>query len=98
MSIVCIAIGDAVMGCRTLGPHGEVIKETKAHWDHNPEGGSVAIWTTNGETDEPEAPADLYGDWDAAHYLTRVLELRHPRRRINVPDLKSMILAADKDG
>ncbi len=56
MSIVCIAIGDAVMGCRTHGPDGEVIKETKAHWDHNPEGGAVAIWTTDGETDESEAP------------------------------------------
>lgn len=98
MSVVCIGIGDAVMGCRTLGPNGEVIKETKAHWDHNPEGGAVAIWTTDGETDEPEASLEVYGDWDAAHYLARVLELLHPRRQINVPDLKGMILAADRDG
>ena len=98
MSIVCIGIGDATMGCRTLGPNGEVVSETKAHWESNQQGGSVAVWTASEKTDEPEGPVELYGDWDAAHYLPRVLELLHPRRRINVPDLKSMILAADKEG
>lgn len=98
MSIVCIGIGDATMGRRTLGPNGEVVSETKAHWESNPQGGSVAVWTASEKTDEPEGPVELYGDWDAAHYLPRVLELLHPHRQLNVPDLKSMILAAEKDG
>ena len=81
MSVICIGIGDAMMGCRTLGPNGEVIRETKAHWELNPEGGAVAIWTASEKTDEPEGSVELYGDWD-----------------VNVPDLKGMILAANKDG
>ena len=47
MSIVCIGIGDATMGRRTLGPNGEVVSETKAHWESNPQGGSVAVWTAS---------------------------------------------------
>lgn len=98
MSIVCIGIGDAVMGCRTLGQNGEVLSETKGHWSSNPEGGTVAIWEMDAETQKSDGPAEVYGDWDAARYLSRVLELLQPRRRTNVPDLKAMVLAALKDG
>lgn len=98
MSIICIGMGDTHLGRRTIGPDGKVISETKAHWESNPDGGSVAIWTMDAETRESEGPAGVYGDWDATHYLAKVLELLHPHRQINVPDLKAMILAAEKDG
>lgn len=44
------------------------------------------------------APAEVYGDWDAAAYLRRVVELIHPNRQINIPDLEAMIRAATKAG
>ena len=42
--------------------------------------------------------AEVYGDWDAAAYLRRVVELIHPNRQINIPNLEAMIRAAAKDG
>lgn len=36
--------------------------------------------------------------WDAAAYLCRVVELIHPNRQINIPNLEAMIRAAAKDG
>lgn len=41
---------------------------------------------------------EVYGDWDAAAYLRRVVELIHPNRQINIPNLEAMIRAAAKDG
>lgn len=61
-------------------------------------GGSVAIWPMDPEKMEPSGPAEVYGDWDAAAYLCRVVELIHPNRKINIPDLEAMIRAAAKDG
>ena len=64
----------------------------------DPDGGSVAIWPMDPEKMEPSGPAEVYGDWDAAAYLRRVVELIHPNRQINIPDLEAMIRAAAKDG
>lgn len=61
-------------------------------------GGSVAIWPLNPETMEQDGPAEVFGDWQAAEYLARVLEMIHPSRQINVPDLGAMIRQATKDG
>lgn len=64
----------------------------------DPDGGSVAIWPMDPEKMEPSGPAEVYGDWDAAAYLCRVVELIHPNRQINIPNLEAMIRAAAKDG
>ena len=61
-------------------------------------GGSVAIWPMDPEKMEPSGQAEVYGDWDAAAYLCRVVELIHPNRQINIPNLEAMIRAAAKDG
>ena len=63
-----------------------------------PTGGSVAIWPMDPEKMEPSGPAEVYGDWDAAAYLRRVVELIHPNRQINIPDLEAMIRAAERPG
>ena len=59
----------------------------------------MAMGLLDPETMEPkEDSVEFFGDWDAAHYLARVLELLHPNRQINVPDLPAMVRAACKDG
>lgn len=98
MAIICIGVGDAHMGRRSLDRDGNVISATPARWEPNPEGGAVAMWPVNPETMKPDGAAELFGDWDAAHYLARVLELIHPNRQINVPDLATMIRVAHKTG
>lgn len=96
--IICIGVGDAHLGRTTLDRDGNVISSTPARWEPNPEGGAVAMWSVNPETMEPDGAAELFGDWDAARYLARVLELIQPNRQINIPDLEAMIRAAAKSG
>lgn len=58
----------------------------------------MAIVPLNQDTMEPNGPAEVFGDWQAAQYLAEVVELIHPNRQINVPDLEAMIRRAAKDG
>lgn len=69
MSIICIAKGTATIGLTTRGADGQIISQTPARWEHDPDGGCVALWTMNPETEEQEAPARIYGDWQASEYL-----------------------------
>ena len=82
MSIICIAKGTATMGHTTIGHGGEVTSQTPARWEHDPDGGCVALWTMNPETKEQEAPARIYGDWQASEYLGDVLAARQARGQI----------------
>lgn len=81
MSIICIAKGTATIGLTTRGADGQIISQTPARWEHDPDGGCVALWTMNPETEEQEAPARIYGDWQASEYLGDVLAELKPRRK-----------------
>lgn len=52
----------------------------------------------NPDTMEPDGAAEISGDWQAAQYLARVVELIHPNRQINMPDLEAVIQRTDMDG
>lgn len=86
MSIICIAKGTATIGLTTRGADGQIISQTPARWEHDPDGGCVALWTMNPETEEQEAPARIYGDWQASEYLGDILAELKPRRKVNLPD------------
>lgn len=47
---------------------------------------------------EPDAPAEIFGDWQAAEYMSAVLDKLRPTRPVNVPDLPALIHAAAEDG
>lgn len=98
MSIICVARGHATMGRRTTDKDGNVISQTPAKFETDPAGPCVAVWTENDDTREPEAPASLFGDWQASGYLAGVLELVKPDRKIDVPDLGAIVRAAKADG
>lgn len=98
MSIICIAKGTATMGLTTRGADGKIISQTPARWEHDPDGGCVALWTMNPETEEQEAPARIYGDWQASEYLGDVLAELNPRRKVNLPDFPAIVRAAMADG
>lgn len=98
MGIISIGVGTCTLGRRQLDKDGNVVKETPASWEADPEGGSVAIVPLNPETMEQDGPVEIFGDWQAGQYLARVVELIHPNRQINVPDLEAMIRRAAMDG
>ena len=98
MGVIAIGVGTCTLGRRQVDRDGNMVSETKAKWEADPAGESVAIVPLNPDTMELDGPAEVFGDWQAAQYLDRVVELIHPNRQINVPDLAAMVRAADKDG
>lgn len=98
MGIISIGVGTCTLGRRQVDRDGNVASETPARWEADPAGGSVAIVPQNPDTMEPDGAAEIYGDWQASSYLARAVELIHPNRQINVPDLKAMIRRAALDG
>ena len=98
MGIISIGVGTCTLGSRQRDRDGKVVSETPAQWEADQAGGSVAIVPLNPDTMEPDGAAEIYGDWQASSYLGRVLELIHPNRQINVPDLEAMIRRAALDG
>ncbi|MEG1594226.1 MAG: hypothetical protein RR350_07410, partial [Oscillibacter sp.] len=72
------------MGHRQIDTAGNIISETPAQWTENPTGGCVCLWPMDPETRNSNGPAEIFGDWDAASYLARVLEMIHPNRKINI--------------
>lgn len=98
MGIISIGVGNCTLGRRQTDRDGNVVSETPAKWETDPAGGCVAIATLNLDTMEPDGPAEIYGDYDAVHYLARVLELLRPTRQTNIPNLEDMIRAAARDG
>lgn len=98
MGIISIGVGTCTLGRRQTDRDGKVVSETPAQWEVDPEGGSVAIVALNPDTMEPDGAAEIYGDWQAAQYLARVVELIRPNRQINVPDMEAIIRRAAMDG
>ena len=98
MGIISIGVGTCTMGSRQLDKDGNVVKETPAKWEADPEGSTVAIIPLNPETMERDGQVEIFGDWQAGDYLARVVELIHPNRQINVPDLAAIVRAAAEDG
>lgn len=92
------AAGAPLHTVTTRGADGKIISQTPARWEHDPDGGCVALWTMNPETEEQEAPARIYGDWQASEYLGDVLAELKPRRKVNLPDFPAIVRAAMADG
>ena len=90
MGVIGIGVGTATMGRICRDKDGNITEQSTARWDADPAGGSVAIWPMDPEKMEPSGPAEVYGNWDAAAYLRRVVDLIQPNRQI--------IRAAAKDG
>lgn len=98
MGMIAIGVGTCTMGCRKVDKVGNVVSEKPASWETDPDGSCVAIIPLDPDTMEQDGAAEIYGDWQAAQYLARAVELIHPNRQINVPDLETMIRRADMDG
>lgn len=78
------------------------IKETSpAHFEFADGGPCVAIGTVDLEAKDVNDAftlTDIFGDYDAAGYLTRAMEQLKPTRPVNIPDFAAIIQAAIKDG
>ena len=98
MGTIAIYRGNMTLGRIRTDKAGGVIEKLPPKWEDHLAGACVALVPVNPETMEQEGAAEIFGDYDAAHYLARILELIHPNRQINIPNLKEIIRAAAIDG
>ena len=91
MSALFIGRGDCHLGRTKTDAAGNVVEQTGAKWEPNAEGGCVAICDMDPDKMEPTGAAEIFGDWDAAHFLARVLAKLGPGRPVNVPDFRAIL-------
>ena len=101
MIMIFLGTGHCHLGCTERDKDGNITKEEPAHFEFAEGGPCVAIGTVDLESrtvDDAFTITDIFGDWDAAGYLARVLEQLKPARPVNIPDFAAIIQAAIKDG
>lgn len=101
MSMIILGTGHCQLGRTQRDKHGNIVHEYPARFEFAPDGPCVAIGTVDLEAQTlPDAITltDVFGDYDAAGYLTRAMEQLKPARPVNIPDFAAIIQAAIKDG
>lgn len=96
--MIFIAKGVCHLGRVEKDKDGNVTEEIPPYFEEKPDGSSVVVGIINSETKEQEGDADIFGDWDAAQYLTKVLQLIAPKRPVNIPNFKEIVRNAYNDG
>lgn len=97
MNAIFLAKGTAMMGMTTRDAHGNVT-HTPPQFKTDEHGGCIAIGELDMDTGKIMEPIEsIYGDYDAAGYLAKILELLKPDRPINIPDIKGIVLALGRD-
>ena len=98
MRAIFIGRGDCHLGIIKKDAAGNVVEQTGAKWEPNAEGGCIVICDMDPEKMETTGAAEVFGDWDAAHFLARVLEKLGPGRPANIPDFRAILKMATDDG
>lgn len=96
--IICIGRGTATLGRFKRHEDGTTTKESDAQWEPSPFGGSVGIFKMDADTNKVLGPVELFGDWQAAEYLERIMELLGPGRTTNLPPLEGIVKKMAEDG
>ncbi len=68
-----------------------------ATFEVNENGSAVVVGKIDTDTMKPVGKMTVFGDWQAAQYLETILKELNPKRKINIPNFKEMILRANKD-
>lgn len=95
--MIFLVKGHCFLGRRKIDENGNVVEESAARFEADPEGGSVAVGVLDDNTMEPAAPAEVFGDYDPWGYLGHALKLLAPTRAGNIPDFESIFKKAYED-
>lgn len=92
MSMIFIAKGTCTLGMTKRDKEGNVVNQTAAQFTFDKDGGSIAVGEMDPDTNEiDKETVSIFGDWDAAGYLTEVLKQLNPKRKVNIPDIKHIV-------
>ena len=98
MSAFLVARGNCLLGTVRRDADENIVEQTAAKFEPDAEGGCVAICELDPETMEPVSVSEVYGDYQAAHYLARILEKLGPGRPVNFPDFQTILKRAVLNG
>ena len=88
--MIFLAKGRCWLGQCTKDRDGNVVTETKARFEADPEGGCIAVGTLDDESMEQIGDAEIFGDYDHWGFLNRALQLLTPTRPGNMPDFREI--------
>lgn len=98
MSMIFLAKGICHLGHTQRDKDGNVVKSSPAQFIWDKDGGSIAIGYMDPKSKEIyEDTVSIFGDWDAAGYMLKVLQLLKPARSINIPDIKRIVQEAYRE-
>lgn len=95
--MIFIEKGDFYLGHRTKDGNGNIIQQNGPKFEPDDNGSSVIVGKLDSETRKQVGEADIFGDFNATGYLTKILELLQPKRTVNIPDFKEMFSSAFND-
>lgn len=101
MSFIFLGTGHCHLGRFDKDKDGNIKETSPAHFEFADGGGCVAIGTVDPDAQNVQdifTVTDIFGDYDAAGYLTRAMEHLKPARPVNIPDFAAIVQAAIKDG
>ena len=101
MSMIFLGTGHCHLGFAERDKDGNIKESTPAHFEFADGGPCVAIGTVDPDAQNVQDTftiTDIFGDYDAAGYLTGAMEQLKPARPVNIPDFAAIIQAAIKDG
>lgn len=96
--MVFLATGHFTIGRATHDKDGNIVQSVPPKFEFADDGPCVAVGLLNHETMQQIGSAELFGDYDAANYLGRVMEYLSPRRTPNIPDFQSIFNKMTADG
>lgn len=98
MTGILINRGDFHFGKNRVDADGNVVEHTDPKFEPNENGKCVAVSRIDMDKLEPVGAVEIYGDWQAAQYLAKVLENLGPVRPVNVPDFRDILKMAINNG
>ena len=88
--MIFLAKGHCYLGSRRIDENGNVVEESAARFEFDPEGGSVAVGVMDFDTMQITGQTEVFGDYDPWGYLGHALKLLAPSRAGNIPDFENM--------
>lgn len=106
MSTIFMSVGAVTLGRVTKDKDGNVVSRKPPQFTEDPAGGCVIIGKAElaegGQDDDgiliQTGPVEVFGDYQAAEYLRRAVELLQPSRPINIPNFRAIVREAVRQG
>lgn len=97
MSAIFLTKGTAYFGQNKVDKDGNIIESSPAHFETSDDGPCVALGEIDLDAMEVKN-IQVYGEFQASEYLKEALDTLNPNRPTDIPDFKSILRTAMREG